>query len=233
MTFDLHQIFSEMGLPVLLIVAVLAIMALAALTVLFERLWTFARVRRRSITLGRRAVALLEKNDYRTLASEASAAKGDPLASLLGAGMRRYLEACKEKRSELHPVELTRRELERQADRNAARMRRGLNLLASVGSVAPFVGLLGTVVGIIGAFEGIASEGSGGLGAVSAGISEALVVTALGLVVAIPAVLIFNYLTARADSLEMALDAARGELIDHLESHHRSSGWAAGEQAAA
>ena len=90
-------------------------------------------------------------------------------------------------------------------------------MLASVGSVAPFVGLLGTVVGIIAAFEGIAKEGSGGIGAVSAGIAEALVVTAFGLVVAIPAVLAFNYLSGRADQLTLALERARGEFLDHLE----------------
>jgi biopolymer transport protein ExbB len=81
------------------------------------------------------------------------------------------------------------------------------------------VGLLGTVVGIIDAFQGIAAEGSGGIGAVSSGIAEALVVTAIGLVVAIPSVLAFNLLTARSDSLMMAIDQARGQLVDHLEAH--------------
>jgi biopolymer transport protein ExbB len=92
-----------------------------------------------------------------------------------------------------------------------------MSVLATVGSVAPFVGLLGTVVGIIEAFAGIAKEGSGGLGAVSAGIAEALVVTALGLLVAIPAVLMFNLLSTRADALLLSLDQARSEFMDHLE----------------
>ena len=99
-----------------------------------------------------------------------------------------------------------------------------MSLLASVGSVAPFVGLLGTVIGIIGAFQGIAAEGSGGLGAVSAGISEALVVTAIGLVVAIPSVLAFNSLSGRADNLLLALDQSRGEFIDYLENQGGGGG---------
>ena len=77
--------------------------------------------------------------------------------------------------------------------------------------------LFGTVVGIISAFEGIAKTGSGGLGSVSAGIAEALVVTAYGLAVAIPAVLAFNYLSALADEMERALTSASGELLDLLE----------------
>ncbi|MEQ9322290.1 MAG: MotA/TolQ/ExbB proton channel family protein, partial [Polyangiaceae bacterium] len=83
--------------------------------------------------------------------------------------------------------------------------------------VAPFVGLLGTVVGIIGAFQGIASSGSGGLGAVSAGIAEALIETAFGLMVAIPAVLFFNYLSARVARLELQLGRSVGELLDDME----------------
>jgi len=93
-------------------------------------------------------------------------------------------------------------------------------VLASVGSVAPFVGLLGTVLGIISAFQGIASTGSGGLSSVSAGISEALIETALGLAVAIPAVLAFNYLSTVIARDEMALNTAAGELLDTID------GWA-------
>jgi biopolymer transport protein ExbB len=113
--------------------------------------------------------------------------------------------------------------MERQADTVAAKVRRGLGLVASVGSIAPFTGLLGTVIGIIEAFQGIAEQGSGGLGAVSAGISEALVVTALGLTIAIPAVLAFNFLSGKADALELALDQSRGEYVDHLEAHQSLS----------
>ena len=106
-------------------------------------------------------------------------------------------------------------------------VRRGHNILASVGSIAPFVGLLGTVVGIIAAFQGIAKEGSGGLGAVSAGIAEALIVTAIGLIVAIPSVLAFNFLSARCDALLLALDQAKGEFLDYLENKSPTPGSAA------
>src|SRR5688500_9180462 len=94
-----------------------------------------------------------------------------------------------------------------------------MGLLASVRSVAPFVGLLGTVVGIIAAFQGIATSGGGGIAAVSAGIAEALVETALGLVVAIPAVLFFNWLTGRVNLVELALNRSASELLDEMENH--------------
>ena len=116
-------------------------------------------------------------------------------AKVVRSGLQTYLHArATADISGLTPAERTRRHLERYLEELGEDLRRGLPVLASVGSVAPFVGLLGTVVGIISAFQGIASTGSGGLSSVSAGISEALVETALGLAVAIPAVLAFNFL---------------------------------------
>src|SRR6266850_1918838 len=88
--------------------------------------------------------------------------------------------------------------------------------LATIGSTAPFVGLLGTVVGVINAFVGIASTGSGGIGAVSAGIAEALIETALGLFVAIPAVWFYNFLTSRIEYFNVEMDNSSSELVDYF-----------------
>ena len=95
-------------------------------------------------------------------------------------------------------------------------LQQGVNTLATIGTTAPFVGLLGTVVGVINAFNGIAATGSGGIGAVSAGISEALVETALGLVVAIPAVWFYNYLTGRVEYFNVEMDNSSSELVDYF-----------------
>ncbi len=217
MNFDLQQIFSEMGFVALAIVAVLGVMAVASLAVFAERTWSFLRTRAKALSFGAAAGKFLQSNDFSGLQTYAVEQKGNSLAKLIAAGVKCYRTAMTKHDLSLSPTELTRRELQRNADTLAAQLRRGLNVLASVGSVAPFVGLLGTVVGIIDAFRGIAAEGSGGLGAVSAGIAEALVVTAIGLMVAIPAVLMFNYLSSKADSLELALDQARGEFLDYIE----------------
>jgi biopolymer transport protein ExbB/biopolymer transport protein TolQ len=94
--------------------------------------------------------------------------------------------------------------------------KRGLGVLGTVGSTAPFVGLLGTVMGIVNAFQSMAATGSGGLGTVSAGIAEALVTTAFGLLVAIPAVMFFNYFQGWIESRSVDISEASNELLDVL-----------------
>lgn len=214
--FELSKIVAHMGPVALAIAGTLLLMAVVSLGVFIERLWAYARSRRHSKKFAREARTLLENGAGNALVERAQAAKGSHLAQVLGTGMKAYL-AHQTRAGNLPPVEAARRELERKSEEVAADVRRGMGVLASVGSIAPFVGLLGTVVGIIDAFQGIAKEGSGGLGAVSGGIAEALVVTALGLVVAIPAVLAFNFLTSQSESLLRAVDTARSELVDWLE----------------
>ncbi len=113
-------------------------------------------------------------------------------------------------------VDTVRRAIQRASALTANDLKKGIAALATIGATAPFVGLLGTVVGIITAFQGIAATGSGGLGAVSAGISEALVETALGLVVAIPAVWFYNYLTGRIEYFNVEMDNSSSELVDYF-----------------
>jgi biopolymer transport protein ExbB/biopolymer transport protein TolQ len=107
------------------------------------------------------------------------------------------------------------RAIERTSQREVATLKRGLGVLATVGSTAPFVGLLGTVTGIINSFQLMGKGGGAGLGVVSAGISEALVTTAFGLLVAIPAVMGFNVLQSRADAFAVDIAEAGNELLDH------------------
>jgi biopolymer transport protein ExbB/TolQ len=95
-------------------------------------------------------------------------------------------------------------------------LKRGLGFLATIGSTAPFIGLFGTVVGIINAFKGIAATGSGGMAAVSGGIAEALVATALGIFVAIPAVVAFNQFTGQLDRFQAEMNKASSELVNIL-----------------
>lgn len=214
--FELEKILGHMGPFALAIALALVTMAVAALGVFLERQWAYARSKRASKAFARAARPLLESGQTGEVLAAADEAKGSHLASLLASGLRTFLAQGRAPGG-LSPVEAARRELLRRTEALAADVRRGLSVLASVGSVAPFVGLLGTVVGIIDAFQGIAKEGSGGLGAVSLGISEALVVTALGLLVAIPAVLAYNALASQSEALLRTLEQARGELVDYLE----------------
>jgi biopolymer transport protein ExbB/biopolymer transport protein TolQ len=113
-------------------------------------------------------------------------------------------------------IDASKRALERAEAIVHAELKRGVSTLATIGSTAPFVGLFGTVVGIINAFRGISSEKSTGLGAVAGGISEALVTTAVGLFVAIPAVWVFNYFSGRIESFDVEMGNSSSELIDYF-----------------
>ena len=110
------------------------------------------------------------------------------------------------------------RTLERVKERELAGLRRGLPVLATVSSSAPFVGLFGTVGGIITAFQKLAdpAKGGGGIGTVSAGIAEALITTAVGLAVAIISVWFYNYFIARIDDITIDIDETASELVDSI-----------------
>ncbi|MCI0570262.1 MAG: MotA/TolQ/ExbB proton channel family protein [Myxococcaceae bacterium] len=220
MSFDIVKIVGHMGVFDKGILLVIVAMALASLIVFLERLIAFSRSRSQNRKFASVAAGLLSRDQHQELVTRSDAAKSSHLAQLIGSGMKTYLSQRARPEGKVSPVELTRRELVRKSEAVAADVRRGMSVLASVGSVAPFVGLLGTVMGIINSFQGMAREGSGGLGAVSSGISEALLVTAAGLVVAIPAVLAFNMLTTQSEKILLALDQARGEFLDYLENTH-------------
>jgi biopolymer transport protein ExbB/biopolymer transport protein TolQ len=142
-----------------------------------------------------------DRSHVARVVSDGMAELADNRALTLGAEMR---------------VELVSRALERSAELTLADLRRGLGVLATIGSTAPFIGLFGTVVGIIHAFEGIAATGSGGIAAVSGGIAEALVATALGIQVAIPAVMAFNYFTGSLERFRVEMKTTAAQFVDFL-----------------
>jgi biopolymer transport protein ExbB len=113
-------------------------------------------------------------------------------------------------------IDASKRALDRAEAIVRAELKRGVSGLATIGSTAPFVGLFGTVVGIINAFKGISNEKSTGLAAVAGGISEALVTTAIGLFVAIPAVMVFNYFTNKIEAFDVEMGNSSSELIDYF-----------------
>jgi biopolymer transport protein ExbB len=201
------------------IASILMLMATMIIAVYVERHVTLLRAKSESRKFLRAVVSFLDGSTYDKAVEIAEKHKASPFARLMAPVLRK-LASTEEKN--LSRVEVARRESERQKEVVGEDLRRGMNVLASIGSVAPFVGLLGTVVGIITAFQGIASTGSGGLGAVSAGIAEALVETALGLMVAIPAVLFFNQLNTKINAVETELARRTGELLDELENSHGS-----------
>lgn len=224
MKFDFAHIWASMGLMSRSVAFALVLMAIASVAVVVERVLALSRIHRETRRFSGEARAALESWDTLAIVRVAEQYPLSAVARLCAAALQRFHRG-QEEAGNLSPVELARREIERKREAISGELRRGLSVLASVGSVAPFVGLLGTVVGIIGAFQSIATSGSGGLGAVSAGIAEALIVTAFGLMVAIPAVLFFNYLSTRITAVERALERSAGEIVDKMENEHgRTSG---------
>jgi biopolymer transport protein ExbB len=217
---NLIEMWQQMGFFAKAIAYVLFIMSFISFGVFIERFYTFLQARKQSrlyapqvakhLKDGRlkEAVALSQKKDF----------KYSHLAKVVLAGMNEYTFQ-QESNSTLareDVVDTVRRAIQRASALTASDLKRGVAALATIGSTAPFVGLLGTVVGIITAFQGIAATGSGGIGAVSAGIAEALVETALGLIVAIPAVWFYNYLTGRIEFFNVEMDNSASELVDYF-----------------
>jgi biopolymer transport protein ExbB len=216
--FNWTEIWQHLGVPALAVAGILLTMGVASLTVLVDRLLTLRRSRAASRAFLSAIGDELTRSTVERVVAEARTREASHLARLIEAGLSTYRHAlASTERSALTPGEQTRRHLECRIDELLADLKRGLPILASVGSVAPFVGLLGTVLGIISAFQGIASTGSGGLSSVSAGISEALIETALGLAVAIPAVLAFNYLSTSIARDELTLTNAARALADRID----------------
>ena len=217
MEINFLELWERMGMPVRAVVIVLSLQALACVTVVIDRLVILFQSAAKARSFAELVQPALEKRQYEKALSLANNVKGSHLATYLALGMRTFTTRVRAGDASDRAAELARRALERKGDAVSRDLNRGMNVLASTGSTAPFVGLLGTVLGIINAFKLIAAEGSGGIGTIGAAIGEALVVTGYGLVVAIPSVLIFNYLSGKIAAYEAGLINAGSELLDQLE----------------
>jgi biopolymer transport protein TolQ len=216
--FTLTELWHHMGLFARLVVYVLLIMSAGSILVMAERFISFLRSNRDSRRFASTLAGSIEKSgiDDAVKTKVEKPKRLGHLGRVLSAGLGAYSMTRTAGSTADLTIESVARALERQAQREQQNLKRGLNLLATVGSTAPFVGLLGTVVGIINAFQQMAATGSGGLATVSAGISEALVTTALGLLVAIPAVMAYNYMQGWVDARMVDMTESSNELLDHV-----------------
>ncbi len=222
MELSLAEIWAEMGILSKAVAISLVAMGIASAFVAVERFMVLLRAHSISVAFANKARPLMEAKEIDTLydLTGGKAFSRGPLPRLLRFGLESYRANVNDET--VGPVEMAKRELGRKLEMMGTEARRGMGILASTGSTAPFIGLFGTVIGIITAFQGIAAAGGGGIGAVSAGIAEALIVTAVGLVVAIMAVLVFNFLNTKFDAFDQTMQHAASELIDYLEIAHGS-----------
>lgn len=221
MSFSVVHMWHSMGPFAKLIVAVLAAMSAYSLGVMAERIAAYRKATLASRRYSERLRDLLPARKYGEAVALSKELRAGHLSRVLGPAIEEWergLEAHQQRGSDgigaFDVVAAVNRAIERSSTRAVADLRRGLGALATIGSTAPFVGLLGTVAGIITAFQAMAATGSGGLGSVSAGIAEALVTTAFGLLVAIPAVMTFNYLSHRVEDIQVDITDAASELVD-------------------
>jgi biopolymer transport protein ExbB/biopolymer transport protein TolQ len=219
MQFGVMEMIESMGPAAIATNVVLVIMSIYSIGTMIERGWAFSKARKQSRAYAPQVAKLLKDNkiDDAIKVSQKKDFKFSHLAKVLLAGLQEYTyqqESSDTNRDEM--LEAAHRAIERSTAVNMNDLKKGLAGLASIGATAPFVGLFGTVVGIINAFQGMALTGSGGIGAVSAGIAEALVCTAFGLFVAVPAVWAFNYFTTKVEGFSVEMDNSASELIDFM-----------------
>jgi biopolymer transport protein ExbB/TolQ len=225
MDFSLFHMWQQMGMVTKGVVIILFIMSVYAIGVAVERWIALRRGHAQSV----RYVSALQQKVSTGSLQEAvgldDSWKKSPVARIVGGGVREFVRgasALGKKAQDPAELELlvdgVSRSMERVKVRELANMKHGLSALATISSSAPFVGLFGTVFGIITAFQNMAdpSKGGGGLATVSAGISEALLTTAVGLGVAIVSVWFYDYFINRVDALTIDVDEVAGEILDAM-----------------
>ena len=217
MDFTIPQMWASMGAIAKAVVIILGIMSIYVIAISAERLIVYLRARGQSRAYALLIRDLLEQGKYKEAADAAGQFKNSHIAKVIRSALQEYLKASTGGNDAAYDVVgAVNRAIEKVSEREMNGMRRGLGGLATVGSTAPFVGLFGTTFGIINSFQGMAKEGGGGLGAVSAGIAEALVTTAVGIGVAVVAVLLYNFFTTKVDNIQVDTNESAVEIVDLL-----------------
>src|SRR6202046_1558741 len=215
-SFDPRAMWNQMGWPARLVVVTLFIMSAWSIGVMIDRLIAYNGARTQSRQFHPVLAGALREGKLDEAIKIADRFSKSHLAKVVVAGLQEFRAHQLSSEISGEEIEASKRALERSEAIVHAELKRGVSGLATIGSTAPFVGLVGTVVGIINAFQGISNNKSTGLGAVAGGISEALVTTAIGLFVAIPAVWMYNYFTGKIEAFDVEMGNSSSELIDYF-----------------
>jgi biopolymer transport protein ExbB/biopolymer transport protein TolQ len=210
--WDPISLWHQMGFLAKIVVIVLFVMSGWSIGIMIDRALAFSAARSQSRAFAPAVAGALKDGRIDEAIKIADRNQKSHLALVVKAGLQEF----KSQGDSGEELAASQRALERAEAIVHAQLKRGLAGLATIGSTAPFVGLFGTVVGILNAFKGIAGAKATGLAAVAGGISEALVTTAIGLFVAIPAVWMFNYFTGRVEAFDVEMENSSSELIDYF-----------------
>jgi len=228
MEINLLHMWASMNPIVKTAVVVLTIQGIWGVTVTVDRLMMLFVSKRRSRKFATDVSEPMERGDAQVVMQIAEdAKKRSHLARFIFEGIKVFQENLALGNTHDRAAEFTQRSLERTGENLSTNLNKGMSVLATTGSTAPFVGLLGTVFGILGAFKVIGQDGGGGLSTIGPLIGEALYVTGYGLMVAIPSVMLFNWLSGLISRYEAGLANAGSELVDQLEAGALGGGSAA------
>jgi biopolymer transport protein ExbB/biopolymer transport protein TolQ len=214
--FSLMGMLRNMGKVAIGVVIILLIMSIWSIAIMVERFLTFSAAKNQSREFAPKVAQSLKSQRIDEAISLSDKYKKSHLAMVVNAGLQEFRAHQLSADLSGDIVDASKRALQRAEAIKVAEFRRGLSGLATIGSTAPFVGLFGTVFGIINAFQGMRSAESAGISAVAGGIAEALFTTAFGLLVAVPAVWLFNYFTSKVDNFVVEMDNSSAELIDYF-----------------
>ena len=219
MSFDPVELWHTMTPLAKGVCVLLIIMSVYSLTVAIERWIFFQKAKKQSLAFAKLVTLHLKQDKLQEAIDSSKKYKQSHLARVVSAGLYEFQHDLTTGTAEIvghDPIEAAERAIEREALMTTADMRKGLSGVATLGTTARFLGLFGTVFGMINGFRGMAMSGSGGIAAVSTGIAEALVTTALGLFVAIPAVWLFNIFTNKIERFQVEMSNSASELIDYF-----------------
>ncbi len=216
MDFSLSTVFEHFTLATWLISITLLVMSVLSLGVALNRAFYFMRARKQSLTFAESVSELLSSANIGGIVSvsEEEGYKFSYLARIVRDGLV-DAQDLKEK-DQFGDLSTVSSAMERAVADEAGLMKRWMTILATVASTAPFVGLLGTVFGIINSFKGMEASESAGLSAVAGGIAEALIMTGFGLVVAIPAVWLYNWAIARVEGFNAEMGNSASQMLDWI-----------------
>ena len=215
-SFDVRSMLHQMSWLAIAVVVALFIMSAWSIGVMIDRAIAFNGARNQSRQFAPAVAGALREGKLDEAIKIADRFGKSHLAKVVVAGLQEFRAHQMSSEISGEEIDASKRALERAEAIVHAELKRGISTLATIGSTSPFVGLFGTVIGIINAFRGISSEKSVGLGAVAGGISEALVTTAVGLFVAIPAVWMYNYFTNRVEAFNVEMGNSSSELVDYF-----------------
>lgn len=190
----------------------LLLCSVVAMGIVAERFWTLQR--RKVIPRGLvMQVWGWVKNDGVDKRKLEALRKGSPLGRMLAAGLMNRNQSR----------EMMKESIEEVGAREVHDLGRFLNMLGTIASITPLLGLLGTVIGMIDVFAAISTQGVGNAKVLSGGISTALITTATGLCIAIPTLLFYRYFRGKVDELVVAMEQEAIKLLDVVQ-HHRDRG---------